>query len=188
MPRDEVEQRGTGGGPALRWLPRIAIFCTVAAALALIALHLLEPRSPTEPLSYFSVGRFGLLYALALGLASGAFAATAVDASRRHERLLWMVAAFGALAAAVAPSRGASAATPQDQIHLVGMLLLLVGGASALMASTASRTIAIATTAGVALSIALKVTQSAMLGVAQRLTIALLLAGTLSALFERRRA
>ncbi len=189
MTRDVTEgQAAVGSRPALPPTSRIAVACLAAAAAGLVAVHALDPRSVADPLSFFSVGRFGVLYGAVLGLAGCAFAAIAAGATLRLERALWLVGALGALAAALAPSRGTTVTTVRDQIHLLGMALFLVGSASAVLASAARRWIAIATAAAVALSIVLKVTHSAMLGGAQRLTLALLLVGSFSAVLSRRRA
>jgi hypothetical protein len=178
-------QAAVGARPAFPPTSRIAVVCLAASAAGLVAVHALDPRSIADPLSFFSVGRFGALYGVALGAFGCACAAIAAGASLRLERLLWLLATIGALAAALAPSRGTTVTTARDQVHLLGMALLLVGGASALGVSAARRWVAIAAAAAVALSILLKITHSAMLGGSQRLTLALLLVGTFSAVVGR---
>jgi hypothetical protein len=156
--------------------------------LALVAVHALDRRPLTDPMSFFSVGRYAPLYAAALALAGATCLAVGVGAPCSSESLLWVAAAVGAFVAASAPSRGTTVATLQDRAHLLGMASFLVGAVGALLVSAAARWISLATAVGVAVSIVLKITHSAMLGSAQRLTLALLLVGSLNAVLGRRRA
>lgn len=148
---------------------------------AIISSGELEPESLAEPLSFLSTGRFGALYDAGFVLAGAGLAAAALAAPRRSEQFPWVLAGLGGLA----PSRGTTAATLQNCVHLVGMLLLLVGGASALVLSAAPRWLAVASVAAVATSITLKVPHLPLLGAAQRLVFVLLLAGAFTAVIQR---